>query len=317
MLMSPLFWMEGVGTAKIGFEVAWIYPRLLVGNVQRSLPSMSITHTYYDCTQADRERDYWFASDPDWHDASLMVPVNISDGRFTRVYFYPIYSPSEVDIGLEIYNSGGCLLGRCEQVIQLKSPGPSFSSIDMGAVCERLGINSAQAATARVLAHRAPQSEFPSRIKLGLDIGHLNGAFPCNICTNLHPFNPALETKPHCFRWSPLFAQGTVWLINSSPARKYTREAVVKLTFFRVQDTQKLDYTLTLSPHGSFVIDPSKDRQLRAFLGDSIGWCTATSAIPIYRPIILPKILLGLWAEITDFRGSYIGAIQPQIHIHP
>ncbi len=269
-----------VGTAKVQFEVAWIYPRLLVGNVQKALPAMSVTHTYYDCSSAENNNDYWLESDPAWNDASLMVPVKADKDRFTKVYFYPIYSPSHVDIDVELYNASGHRLGVCAEVMKLSSPGPTFGAVDMGSLCAKLDIDTAQPLTARVIAHRHADSSFPARIKLGLDQGHLQGSFPCNICTNLHPYNPSLESKPHCFRWLPIFSEGVIWLLNSSPAKRYTREAVVDLSFFREQDTQKLERTVTIPAHGFIVIEPAQNMELKAFLQNSIGWCTAKSSNP-------------------------------------
>ena len=79
------------GTAKIKFDISWIFPRLLVGNIQHSLPAITITHTYYDCSEAMSESDYWRPAEPEWYPASLMVPVSIKNNHFTKVYFYPIY----------------------------------------------------------------------------------------------------------------------------------------------------------------------------------------------------------------------------------
>lgn len=160
------------------------------------------------------------------------------------------------------------------------SQGASFAPIEMKTICAKLGLEAAGTLTARVLAHRAPGSLFPSRIKLGLDVGQSNGSFPCNICTNLNPFNPALEAKPHCFRWLPVFPEGSVWLINSSPARSYSRAATVQVAFFRECDTTKLERTITLAPHGFLVIEVVQDAQLTAFLQNSTGWCTAISTNP-------------------------------------
>lgn len=274
------FFHGEAGTAKVHFQVGWIYPRLLVGNIERSIPAMSITHTYYDCTEAQKPHDYWLESDPAWHDAALMVPVNIQGDRFTRIYFYPIYSPSQIAIDIEIYEAAGRLLGVCEGVMKLSSPGTTFRSMDMGELCLKLGIDATQPLTARVLAHRQGNSPFPARIKLGLDLGSTDGAFPCNICTNLHPFNPALEKKPHCFRWLPVFAQGSIWLINSSPARDYTREAIVELAFFREIDTKQINRTVTIPAHGFVRIDAAQDDELMTFLQNGIGWCTAISTNP-------------------------------------
>jgi len=211
------------GSAKVQFQVNWIYPRLLVGNIQRSLPAMSITHTYYDCSGAGKENGLLVRQRTGVARCRADGSVNVQSKHFTKVYFYPIYSPSEISVDVEMYNSKGERLGIWQDLLQLDSPGATFATIDIETVCRQLCVDRAQPLTARVLAHPIKDSRFPARIKLGLDLGHDHNRLPCNICTNLHPFNPSLENKPHCFRWSPIFPNGTVWLINSSPPET-TRE---------------------------------------------------------------------------------------------
>lgn len=272
------------GTAKIKFNVSWIFPRLLVGNIKHSLPAMTITHTYYDCSEAKSESDYWRAAEPQWHPASLMIPVNVRENHFTNVYFYPIYSPSDVVIDLEIYNSKGNLLAKKESFLNLQGEGGKYQSIPFKQICQELGIDENQDLAARIIAHTKEGERIPSRIKLGLDLGiESSSKMPCNICTNLQPFNPSLETKPTTFRWAPILADrklATVWIMNSSPHVDYKRNAEIELTFFREQDTETLKRKIVLPPHGFNVIRLEQDHDLSRFFGNSIGWFTAISSNP-------------------------------------
>lgn len=115
-----------VGAAKAYFHVNWIFPRLIAGNIQRSLPAVTITHTYYDCTNAISDSDYWYPSQPQWHTASLMIPVTIQEDHFTNIYFYPIYSPSTFNIDIEIYDQKGTLLGSKPKALSITSPEKIF-----------------------------------------------------------------------------------------------------------------------------------------------------------------------------------------------
>ncbi|MCE5316323.1 MAG: hypothetical protein LLG04_03040, partial [Parachlamydia sp.] len=269
------------GAAKARFEVNWIFPRLVVGNIDHALDALAITHTYYDTSDAKTDSDYWRTSEPGWHDASLMVPVSIADGHFTNVYFYPIYSPSTFAIDVEIYNGDGKLLDTKESVLEITSPGKGVQKIDMQKVCSGIPVEPFLAA--RLIARPLGSSRLPARIKLGLDIGREPVRLPCNICTNLQPFNPALEAKPKSFRWSPLLADqpyASLWIMNSSPQTDYKRTAEVKLTFFRETDAQTLTRTFTLPPHGFRVLLAQDDSELQNFLGKSIGWMTAETTNP-------------------------------------
>lgn len=270
------------GTAKIKFDVKWIFPRLLVGNIQHSLPAMTITHTYYDCSKAMSESDYWRPAEPQWYPATLMIPVALQKDRFTNVYFYPIYSPSHVAIDVEIYNSEGELLGKKERYLILDQSG-AYQSIPFKKICKELGISENQDLSARLIGRTEDGSPIPARIKLGLDLGLEEHQMPCNICTNLQPFNPSLENKPTSFKWAPVLAdrsQATVWIMNSSTHVEYKRTAEIELTFFREKDTTTVKRKIVLPPHGFYVIRAKEDEELRNFFEDQIGWFTAVTNNP-------------------------------------
>ncbi|MBS4166786.1 Uncharacterized protein NEOC65_001880 [Neochlamydia sp. AcF65] len=271
------------GTAKITCEVNWIFPRLLVGNLQHSLPAMTITHTYYDCSKSMAEHDYWRPAEPQWFPATLMIPLTLQKNLFTTVYFYPIYPPNTLIIDLEIYNQEGKLLGKKGQCLALHSQQSGYQSLSFKDICKKLALDTEQNLAARLIARTEDGTRIPARIKLGLDLGVEGQQMPCNICTNLQPFNPALENKPTSFRWAPILAdreKSTVWLLNSSSHIEYTRSAEIDLTFFREKDTERLKRTVILPPHGFRILYAKEDKELCQFLENTIGWFTAVSPNP-------------------------------------
>jgi len=269
-----------IGAGKAHFHLNWIFPRLVVGNIQKSNSATTITHTYYDCTDATSDSDYWRSAELGWNPASLMIPLTAYDDRFTNVYFYPIYSPSAFTVDVEIYDAEGLRLGRQEKAITIQSPMDQVISLRLKEMCNRLNIKPTKNLAARLVAHPSEGSRLPARIKLGLDVGASTSAMPCNICTNLQPFNPASELKPTSFKWAPLLTdhpRSTVWIMNSSPRTEYTKQAIVDLTFFRESDKETLTRQLKIAPHGFEVISPDDDPELKAFFGEKIGWLTATT----------------------------------------
>jgi hypothetical protein len=244
---------------------------------------MNITHTYYDCSDADSEEDYWFATEAGWHAAALMVPISLSEERSTMVYFYPIYSPAEFSIDVEIYNGAGKLLGTKNEIVHITSPLKNYEKIDFKALCRTLSLPLDQDYAARIIARPPVGKAIPARIKIGLDLSHDSRHLPCNICTNLQPFNPAMDAKPQTFRWSPVLTnelQPTLWILNSSPAVDYRREAEVVVTFFREKDAATHTLKLTLAANGFQVIYPNADPVLKEFFGNEIGWMTAVANNP-------------------------------------
>lgn len=277
------FLKGSVGAAKIQFDLKWVFPRLLVGNIDHTIPAITITHTYYDCSAANADSDYWRQSEPHWYPASLMIPVTISGEHFTNVYFYPIYSPSEFPIDIEFYNAQGKLLGSKQNLLLIKSPGGKYYQLPLKQIAAELQIPIEETLAARIIAREKEGKRIPSRIKLGLDMGYKLDHMPCNICTNLQPFNPPLDTKPKSFKWAPILADqpgSTFWIMNSAPNVDYKKVDTVELTFFRERDDATIERILTVNPHGFAVIDVNHDFELMDFFGGEVGWVTAVTTNP-------------------------------------
>lgn len=271
------------GTGKLFFNVNWIFPRLLVGNIHHHIPAITITHTYYDCSQADTESDYWKASDKDWYPAALTIPAVIANNHFTNVYFYPIYSPGKFEVDVDIYNAQGNLLATKHNALTITSSHPQFHSIPLKTLCQNLNISDFANCSARIIARPTDSSKLPARIKIGLDIGISDFQTPCNICTNLQPYNPALTTKPTSFRWVPILADqetATVWIMNSSPAIHHITPAVIDMTFFHESDDTTIKRTITLEPNAFIVMHANQDPELKSFFNHTVGWMTAVTSNP-------------------------------------
>ncbi|MBA3957637.1 MAG: hypothetical protein H0X51_04475 [Parachlamydiaceae bacterium] len=276
-----------VGSGKVHFNVNWIFPRLVVGNIQKQAPAaVTITHTYYDCSEAKSESDWWLPTQPEWYPAALMVPTRIQEHEFTHLYFYPIYSPSTFVIDIEVYDDKGGLLGRKENVLTISSQSKKLElqKIDLNALCKEMKISPTQPLATRLLARTLGNHRLPARVKLALDMGYDTlPHMPCNICTNLQPFNPELENKPTTFRWFPFLADqpdASVWILSSSPKVNFVKEAMITLTFYREQDVATLMRTLQLPPHGFLMLRLNEDEELKAFFGGVVGWCTVVSTNP-------------------------------------
>ena len=138
------------------------------------------------------------------------------------------------------------------------SRGPN-SNFDAGQ-----GIKGEKELGARIIAIAENNQRIPARIKLGLDVGEAADQMPCNICTNLQPFNPALETKPKSFRWGPVLADqknALVWLMNSAPLVHYEKSAEIEVTFFFAKKTHPQSLEKSLFP--SWIRPHSRQRRSR------------------------------------------------------
>ncbi|MBA3238699.1 MAG: hypothetical protein H0T62_10200 [Parachlamydiaceae bacterium] len=268
-----------VGSCKAQFDVNWIFPRLLVGNKTTTPTALSITHTYYDCSNAASKGDYWNSPELDWHPATLMFPLFLAEDRFTNLYFYPIYSPSLLAIDVEFYTETGTLLATKKQELVLKSPMQEYAVIHLTQLAKELGCIASKGTLAvKVIARPLEDSLLPTRIKVGFDVGHENQGLPCNICMNLQLFNPSLAAKPSSFKWLPILADQPaplLWLMNSSPHMNFNLTATVALTIFREKDESILKRNLKILPNGFITLSSSDDKEVAEFLKGTIGWATA------------------------------------------
>lgn len=270
-----------VGSCKAQFAVNWIFPRLLVGNQNTNSPTLSITHTYYDCSAAASKGDYWYPPDSEWHPAALMFPLFLAEDRFTNLYFYPIYSPSLLAIDIEFYTEQGALLAAKKQILVLKSPMQEYAVLHLTQLAKELGCDVPKGMLAvKVIARPLEDSLLPTRIKVGFDVGHENQGLPCNICMNLQLFNPALAAKPSSFKWLPILGNQPaplIWLMNSSPHKNYDKSAAVELSIFREKDTAFLKRSLIIPANGFITLSSNDDSEIAEFLEGTIGWATAVT----------------------------------------
>ena len=55
------------GSISLKHDFEGFYPRLLVGNIQNSFPSVSFTHSYYDCSSCNTDSDFWNRIDENYY----------------------------------------------------------------------------------------------------------------------------------------------------------------------------------------------------------------------------------------------------------
>jgi hypothetical protein len=256
------------GSCRIKFHLEWVFPRLLVGNIHKDPDAFSITHTYYDLSGADSDKDYWPLEAEGWDPASLMIPVDLREEHFTNVYFYPIYSRSIFTLKGEFYTAKGEKIGERNDLLKISEG--SYQKIDF----RSLGLPSNEPIACRLSAERR-SGPIPARIKIGLDMGYKNPLTPCNLCTNLQPFRLDAHQKKSSFKWAPLLSDrpgASFWLMNSSPMKNYSFDAHIQLTFYREEDTKTLARKIVLPPHGFALIEIDNDEELKHFFQNKIGW---------------------------------------------
>lgn len=292
------------GTAQIRFDVSWVFPRIVAGNMQRSRQGLSVTHTYYDTSGSSGSEHYWRETPDGWLPASLYVPVSAAGERYTNINFYPIYSPAELEIDLALYREDGSLIGTVSGIHRIAPVQRSLRTIALKPLAEQLGADTSRPIGANLIARPIRGSRLPARLKLGLDYGRGNAALPCNICKTMDVCNLALEHKNRSFHWAPVPVEqedAAIWIVNSAPMNPYTRAATVEMTFYREQDTAVLTREIALQPNGLAEIRLSAHPELQTFFQGRMGWYTCVSSNPYVKSYYVSESRSGIVGGDHDF----------------
>ncbi len=267
------------GSISLSHNFEGFYPRLLVGNIQNSFPSISFTHSYYDCTTCTSESDFWSRINDDFHDSTVYIPLFLTNNRFTDLVIYPNFSPSDFNLQIDFYDKSGKKIHELKDFMIIKSEESKLIKINFNKLVSSLNLDKNLISSAHIIT-KFSSSKIPSRIKFGLNVGieHLKSKLPCNICFNSKLGNPNIDSKPGSFHWSPIFVQNSViTLSNFSPKKNYLKEAKIDLTFFRKDDSETISREIILKPFSEFRLE--LDDELKNFLKED-GWVTIKSDNP-------------------------------------
>ncbi len=267
------------GSISLSHNFEGFYPRLLVGNIQNSFPSVSFTHSYYDCTSCNSESDFWSRINDDFYDSSVYIPLFLTNNFFTDLVIYPNFSPSDFNLQIDLYDKMGNKIHRLDNFMVIKSKESKLIKIDFKKIIDDLNLDKNLVSSAHIIT-KFLSSKIPSRIKFGLNIGieKSKSKLPCNICFNSKMGNPNIDSKPGSFHWAPIFVQNSVVTIsNSSSKKNYAKDATVELKFYRKEDSTTISKEIKLKPFSEFRL--TLDDDLKNFLKED-GWVTIKSNNP-------------------------------------
>ncbi len=270
------------GSIKVNHEFTSFFPRFIAGNFQKKPNLISITHSYYDCSECAESEDYWTRNQDGHHQSSTLIPIFIQDDYYTDIALYPIFSPSSYNFSFQFYNEAGQLVGAIENYKYVDSTAQKYQLLRFRDILEAYSWKDEVSSARIIIAFK--NDVIPTRLKLGLNVGINNRAtkLPCNICFAPQLGNPLLDKKAGTFKWSPIINKGnSVITFHNSPTHKGTfRDAKVTLKFFRETDAEFIERAITLPSFGQKTIDISKEDEIREFLNGASGWVAATSDNP-------------------------------------
>ena len=270
------------GSISLKHNFEGFYPRLLVGNIQKSFSSVSFTHSYYDCKSCVDDSDYWSRTNQNHYDSSIYVPIFHKDNKFTNLIIYPNISPSNFILKIDIHDKNGKKILENQNSLNIISDQKKLLKIKLSEIISSLDPAQQNEDLSAHIFTNFKNNKIPSRIKFGLDVGihGLNSKLPCNICFNMRLGNPLLENKPGSFHWAPIFHnRNTILTIgNFSTQKNYKKSANLELNFYRIEDSNYITKKISLEPNSEKRIT-IKNFELNEFIKTE-GWVTIKADNP-------------------------------------
>ena len=264
-------------TIKISHNFSGFFPRFLSGNLNQINSSPSITHTFYDNSTNDSEDSYWNNDNKDeLYDSTVFIPLFLNEDYYTSLKLYPIYSPSDHKISLQIFDINGSLIGNSENFKSIKKTDADFMQIDMALVISDLNLDPKIAKGALLIKEWDQGKTIPTRLKYGLNVGMRDKEFdqPSNICFASHVSNSKMLNKKNTVKWLPLInTNQSVGIIeNSSFIKNYSMKAKVDISFYNRFNDESLVRSYEIPPNG----------QIRLFIDEELNDFSKGSPIWLY-----------------------------------
>jgi hypothetical protein len=269
------------GTISLKHNFEGFYPRFLVGNIQKSFPSVSFTHSYYDCTNCLNETDFWNRINDKHYDSTVYVPIFNNDNQFTNLMIYPNFSPCNFELEIQIYDSNGKMVFDKPNFLEINQSSSRLIEINFNKILADNKLSNKFYASQIITNFK--EEKIPSRIKFGLNVGMngLQSELPCNICFNTKMGNPALENKPGSFHWAPIFPKrnSIITIGNFSTIKDYHRDANIELNFYQIKNNENITKKLSLKANSEERFFVNDHQDLKDFLLDE-GWITVKADNP-------------------------------------
>ena len=273
------FLKNNPGSISLKHNFEGFYPRFLVGTRQSSLPSVSFTHSYYDCTSCSDKADFWNRNNDTHNDSSVYIPLFTKNNEYTNLIIYPNFSPCNFSINLEFYNKNGEKIHELPKFLHVDTTKSKLHKIDFNEIISKYENNEIYCSN---IICNFENNKIPSRIKFGLDVGmrNLKSKLPCNICFNARMGNPLIENKPGSFHWAPIFPNrnSVIAIGNFSTLKDYQRDSEIEMTFFRKEDSSTISKKFTLKANCEERIY-SNDADIKQFIKTE-GWVTIKANNP-------------------------------------
>jgi hypothetical protein len=269
------------GSIKFGHNFEGFFPRFIVGNMDTNANAISITHSYYDCSELNDAKSYWNRIDENFDDSSVAVPLYLENDFYTHLAIYPIFSPSNFTLSFDFYDQHGKLEGTLIKYKPVRSIDNKYDIIDFGKIIAQENLNVTSIKSVNIKCNWEDKTKIPTRIKFGMNVGIHNREikFPSNICFAPSLGNPKILQKKGTFRWAPFINIGKseIILTNFAPLKSYDKAANIILKFYREQDDTIVERKICIKANAIETIRSEEDKEIKEFFSNHSGWLTIDS----------------------------------------
>ena len=269
------------GTVKIKHNLSGFFPRFICGNMKKNQSIVSLTHTYYD-TSENNKNSYWINPDKkNLFDSIITFPIFYRKKEYTDLVLYPIYPKSNLKFDLEIYNNEGKCLDKVKSIFNIKNKLIFPANIEIKKFLNKDILKRNSFLFAKIIVNG--DGKLPSRLKFGLNIGKPKKFdVPSNVCFNAQVPNKEIFNKTGTFKWCPILnhKSSLIVLSNFSYAKNGYKNSKVDIKIWREKDYKFLEKKIVINDNGSYTFDIKKNKDIKSFLSKDACWITFKSNNP-------------------------------------
>ncbi len=191
------FLKNEVGFCKVNFDTAGIFSRIACGNFLDDKSRLSVTHSYYDCSQ---QPDYLETKHLDrGKEYACFLPFNLVKDIELDLIFYPIYSPSRLSFSLDCYSAKGSLAEQIRDFAVFQSPGNEMLRLDVRNLLEKHNIPASERLYCLYLDEST--GKVAARITFGMN--YRKGKLGSNVSSSVL-MNASHGIRKRLYLWGPL-----------------------------------------------------------------------------------------------------------------
>ncbi len=273
------FLKDEVGFCKVKIDTFGIFMRIACGNIYTNHRRMTVTHSFYDCTN---DNEYYQESEISEEEITCFTPISLIDGLETELILYPTYSRSTLIPSLDCFAKDGSLRKKITDIGRHVSPDTKMLRINIRELLRKHQVPADLNSYCFVL--KSVGNKIPTRLAHGLN--YYKTGIGCNINDSIW-LNQGYGKRSRIFVWGAgIYREGSKnWLLVShfSKIRGIQEKANITIKIYAktgviIEKTYTTHHPTTLNIALEELISESRYLPRE----NEVLWYTAESSCPNY-----------------------------------